>query len=240
MILLALATLAVPLQAVLLGMQQPGDCTVTHRIPFPPQLRLQIPYALARPAQQRLWIPTHRRLNQAFQSLNQSRLLIAQLLAPAPPAPNPPAPLPSLRPQVLQAPVDGLAAHAGNLRQPLHATASVGACFRRHQYSPLQLVHQRQHTRKLQSQFARSLLHSINITKSLNYVSVIISQALNIASSSLTGRTPGIGADHATAVTINRVFAAPDLETVQMFIVPTERDLQYFVESGHRVIAAHQ
>src|ERR1039457_1242955 len=50
----------------------------------------------------------------------------------------------------------------------------------------------------------------------------------------------GIGADHAAAVTINRVIAAPDLETVQMFIVPTERDLQYFVESGHRVIAAHQ
>src|ERR1035437_3072730 len=182
MILLALATLAVPLQAVLLGMQQLGDGTVTHRIPFPPQLRLQIPYALARPAQQRLWIPTHRRLNQAFQSLNQSRLLIAQLLAPAPPAPNPPAPLPSLRPQVLQAPVDGLAAHAGNLRQRLHATASVGACFRRHQYPPLQLVHQRQHTRKLQSQFARSLLHSINITKSLTYVSVIVSHALGAGS----------------------------------------------------------
>src|ERR1019366_5511262 len=74
--------------------------------------------------------------------------------------------------------VDGLAAHAGNLRQRLHATASVGACFRRHQYPPLQLAHQRQHTRKLQSQFARSLLHSINITKSLTYVSVIVSQAL--------------------------------------------------------------
>ena len=50
----------------------------------------------------------------------------------------------------------------------------------------------------------------------------------------------GIGADHAAAVAIDRVFGAPDLETVQMFIVPTERDLQYFVESGHRIIAAYQ
>jgi N-formylglutamate amidohydrolase len=45
---------------------------------------------------------------------------------------------------------------------------------------------------------------------------------------------------HAGAVTIDRVFAAPNLKAVHMLIVPTESDLQYLVELGHRTIAPHQ
>jgi hypothetical protein len=45
---------------------------------------------------------------------------------------------------------------------------------------------------------------------------------------------------HAAAVTIDRVFAAPNLKAVHMLIVPTESDLQYLVELGHRTIAPHQ
>ena len=50
----------------------------------------------------------------------------------------------------------------------------------------------------------------------------------------------GIDADHAAAVTIDRVFAALDLKPVQMLIVPTESDLQYLVELSHRTVATQE
>jgi hypothetical protein len=109
-------------------------------------------------------------MSSIVQGLNQLRMLITQSLASASRAPDPPARFLPLRPQVLQAPVDGLAAHPSNVGQSLYAAASIGTRLRGHQYSALQLVHQRQHTRKLQSQFARALLHPPNILKIPAYV----------------------------------------------------------------------
>jgi hypothetical protein len=49
----------------------------------------------------------------------------------------------------------------------------------------------------------------------------------------------GIDADHA-AIVVDSVFSAPNLETVQMLIIPTEGDLQCLMELSDRAIAAHQ
>ena len=50
----------------------------------------------------------------------------------------------------------------------------------------------------------------------------------------------GIYADHPAAVTINRVFTAPDLKAVQMLIVPSEGDLQCLMELSDGAIATDQ
>jgi len=50
----------------------------------------------------------------------------------------------------------------------------------------------------------------------------------------------GIDADHPAAITVDRVFTAPDLKAVQMLIVPTEGDLQWLMELSDGAIATHQ
>ena len=49
-----------------------------------------------------------------------------------------------------------------------------------------------------------------------------------------------VDAEHTAAVTINRVFAPPNLKPVQMLIGPTDGDLQYLVELSHCTVATHE
>jgi hypothetical protein len=49
-----------------------------------------------------------------------------------------------------------------------------------------------------------------------------------------------IDADQADAATIDLTFAGPDLNAIQMFIVPTEGDLQYLVALVSHSVATHQ
>ena len=50
----------------------------------------------------------------------------------------------------------------------------------------------------------------------------------------------GIDAHHAAAITVGRVFTAPDLKAVQMLILPTEGDWQCLMELSDGAIASHQ
>jgi hypothetical protein len=70
---------------------------------------------------------------------------------------------------------------------------------------------------------------------------ILVQESLESAQlQAVESHASGIDADHAAAITVDRVFTAPDLKAVQMLIVPTEGDLQCLMELSDGAIASHQ
>ena len=74
---------AVGLQAVTPFMQQLGDHPMAGLMPQPLEVFGQFPYALAGPAQRRLWIPTRHGIYQLLQIAFQGAVFVNRSLAPA-------------------------------------------------------------------------------------------------------------------------------------------------------------
>ncbi len=139
-VLPALGDLGVALQAVALGLQQPGRRRRRAPVPGRGQRVRQVPGRQARPAQRRLRIPPRLRLHQCHQGRAQLRVGLGQLLAAAARRLRPRLRRPGCLPRAAGHRGRVSARHAGHR---LDSAAAQPGRLRPQQQPPLPLIHVR-------------------------------------------------------------------------------------------------
>jgi hypothetical protein len=149
--------------------QQIGNGVITDGVTGLLERRFQAARTAARPAQWRLRIPAHARLNQRLKPRHQFGLMFAQSFAT--PARNARALRLHTRIQICKPTVDGLTAHPGYPRDALHAAAPVTPRLRSSHQASLPFIHQRQDRGQFLSQRLNSDIHAPDkILNALHYV----------------------------------------------------------------------